>query len=49
MKVTNTLSSKAVKAMNTLFVNVKHMDVSVKIMFNLLDTLVTPNYSSLRV
>ena len=42
MKATNTLSSKVVKAMITLFVNVKHTDAHVKITFNLFDTLVTP-------
>ena len=42
MKATNTLSSKVVKAVITLFVNVKHTDAQVKIMFNLFDTLVTP-------
>lgn len=42
MNATNTFSSKAIRAMNSLFVNIKHMEVPIKIMFNLFDTLVTP-------
>ena len=46
-KATNMLSSKAVKAMNGLFANVKYIDVPVKTMFNLFDSLVAPilNYA----
>ena len=46
-KATNMLSSKAVKAMNGLFANVKYIDVPVKTIFNLFDSLVAPilNYA----
>ena len=39
-KATNMLSSKVVKAMNGLFADVKYIDVPVKTMFNLFDSLV---------
>ena len=46
-KATNTLSSKAVKVMNGIFANVKYIDIPVKTMFKLFDSLVAPilNYA----
>ena len=48
IKATNTLSGKALRAMNALFSITKSMQIPIKIMFNLFDAFVQPilNYGS---